>query len=239
MNIPYCVTGNSDSQSAVPVLLSVLAALVLYGLLLPACAADLGIRIYEREGKSPLQDVSVCLGTPANISQFGAALTGPDGLASFRDVPRAPLVVTASKPGYRAAQQSLVTTNTDRLLILSLPTGGGGPVCKADNGRNGTGNGGLRVSQFRISKGIAVTTTPNVFLNHKVEGVPTQYRASEHPDFTGSDWQTYTTTPGFKLSAGNGRKVVYFQVRRSTTMNGADIEVFSPVVQDAITLQHR
>jgi hypothetical protein len=38
------------------------------------------------------------------------------------------------------------------------------------------------------------------------------------------------------LSAGAGNKVVYFQVRRHATINGADLEVLSPVVRDAIRL---
>jgi len=231
------VTENSYAQRVSPVLVKVLAILLLYGMQSPVYAGDLSVRIYERGGKSPMQDASVCLGTPASITQFGTELTGADGTVIFKDVPRAALVVTASKSGYKAEQQSLVTNNMDRLLVMSLPTGGGGPACDAGGGRVVTGSSAIRVSQFRINKGMAVTATPHVFLDHEVSGVPTHYRASEHPDFTGAEWQGYTPNPGFELSPGNGRKVVYFQVRRFSEMNGADIEVLSPVVHDSITMQ--
>jgi hypothetical protein len=239
MTIITSVTENRFDQQVIPVLITVLVVLVLYGMPSLVYAADLSVRIYERGGKSPIQDVSVCLGTPANISQFGTNLTGPDGTVTFRDIPRASLIVTASKSGYKAEQQSLITNNADRLLVMTLPTGGGGPICDAGSAHIFIGSGAIRVSQFEINKGAAVTAIPHVFLNHETDGIPTHYRASEHPDFIGADWQTYTAVPGFELSPGNGRKVVYFQMRRFSEMNGADLEVLSSVVQDSITLQRR
>jgi hypothetical protein len=239
MKISSLVSEYNYIRQVTPVLITVLAVMVLYGMPLSLHAADLSIRVYERGGNLPLQDASVCLGTPASINQFGAALTGSDGMATFRNVPGAQLVITASKSGYKAEQQSLVTNNMDRLLVISLPTGGGGPVCGSGSGRKITGSGSLGVSQYGINKGAAVTATQQVILNHAVEGVPTHYRASEHPDFSGADWQAYAAEPGFGLSPGNGRKLVYFQLRRSSDMNGANLEVLSPVVQDTITLQQR
>jgi hypothetical protein len=239
MNISSLVTEYKYSRQATPVLITVLAAMVLYGMPSLLHAADLSVRVYERGGKLPLQDVSVCLGTPASINQFGTASTGADGMATFTNIPGAQLVVTASKSGYKAEQQSLVTNNIDRLLVISLPTGGGGPVCGSDSGRKITGSSSIRVSQFRINKGVALTATPQVFLNHNAEGVPTHYRASERSDFSGADWQIYAADPGFELSPGNGRKLVYFQLRRFSDMSGANLEVLTPVVQDTITLQQR
>lgn len=239
MTILSSMIETSCCRHPVPSMVTVLAVLVLIGMPFVVNAADLSVRIYERSGKSPIQGVSVCLGTPAKLNQFGADLTGSDGTVTFRNVPRAPLVITASKSGYKAEQQSLITNNMDRLLVITLPTGGGGPACDAGSGHGFTGNGKLHVNQFRINKGISVTATPQVILNHETGGVPTHYRASEHPDFTNTDWQTYRTEPEFELSPGNGRKVIYFQVRRFSDMNGADLEVLSPVVQDSITLQGR
>jgi len=238
MKIPSLVTEYKYSRQVTPVLITVLAAMVLYGMPLLLHAAELGVRIYERGGSS-LQGVSVCLGTPASIDQFGVAQTGPDGMATFSNVPGAQLVITASKSGYKAEQQSLVTNNMDRLLVISLQTGGGGPVCGSGSGREITTSGSIRVNQFSINKGVAVTATPKVILNHVAEGVPTHYRASEHPDFSGVDWQEYTAAPGFDLSPGNGSKLVYFQLRRFSDMNGANLEVLSPVARDTITLQQR
>lgn len=239
MKISSLVTEYNYSRQVTSGLITLLAVMVLYGMPLLSYAADLSVRVHERGGNLPLQDVSVCLGTPASINQFGSALTGSDGMATFSNVPGAQLVVTASKSGYKAEQQSLVTNNMDRLLVISLPTGGGGPVCGSDGGRVITGTSSIRVTQFGINRGVAVTATPQVFLNHEADGVPTHYRASEHPDFSGADWQAYAAKPGFELSPGNGRKLVYFQLRRFSDMNGANLEVLSPVAQDTITLQQR
>jgi hypothetical protein len=218
-------------------MMTVFAILMLTGMPFVVHAADLSIRIYERGGKAPIQDVSVCIGTPARINQFGAELTGPDGAVTFKNVPGTSLVITASKSGYKAEQQSLITNNMNRMLVLTLPTGGGGPVCDAGSARKRVVESALSINQFRINKGMLQTATTNVFLNHVTNERPTHYRASENPDFRDADWQVYTAEPEFKLSTGNGRKVVYFQVRRFSDIDGADLEALSPVVQDSINLQ--
>lgn len=200
-------------------------------------AADLQVRVYERGGRSALQGVAVCLGTPANIAQFGSDLTDGQGNVVFTDVPRAPLVLTASKSGYRSNQQSVVTSNTDRLLVISLPAGGGGPRCRTTAAGAVAAAGGIQVEQLKINGGAAVTSSREVRLNHTVNGEPTHYRASERPDFSDAAWIAYSADPLFELSSGNGRKVVYFQVRRMSGTSGADIQALSPVIRDTITLQ--
>jgi len=204
-----------------------------------ASAADLRIRVFERGGKAPLAGISVCLGTRASMDQFGAGLSDADGYAAFSDLPGAALVVTASKPGYMGVQQPIVTSNVDRLLVLSLPRGGGGVRC--DTGDTGAvvAASGIQVENFRINNGSAVSAGSHVVLNNRISGSPTHYRASEHPDFNDSPWQIYTAEPGFELSPGTGKKVVYFQVRRFSTINGADIQTLSPVVRDSIILENR
>jgi hypothetical protein len=200
-------------------------------------AADLQVRVYERGGRAPLQGVAVCLGTPANIAQFGSELTDRKGNVVFSGIPGAQLVLTASKTGYRTEQQSLVTTNADRLLVISLPAGGGGPRCGIEGSDRVVAVSGMQVEQLKINKGAGVTSSRDVLLSHRVNREPTHYRASENPDFSDATWLAYTPGPAFELSPGNGRKVVYFQVRRSSGTSGADIQVVSPVVQDAIVLQ--
>jgi hypothetical protein len=76
-----------------------------------------------------------------------------------------------------------------------------------------------------------------VHLNHAVSGSPNQFRASEDPDISAASWQTYSADPVFVLSPDGGMKTVYFQVRRYSTINGADIQTLSPVVHDSIILQ--
>jgi hypothetical protein len=73
------------------------------------------------------------------------------------------------------------------------------------------------VSSFKISNDAAITTTRTVTLNNAVTGTGvTQYIASETPGFAGASWLTYSAAPSFTLSAGEGTKTVYFQVKDST-----------------------
>ena len=71
------------------------------------------------------------------------------------------------------------------------------------------------VTSFKIDAGAAATINPIVTLNNTATISPTQYRASEDPNFTGASWQAYSTAPKFTLSAGGGTKTVYFEVQNS------------------------
>jgi hypothetical protein len=204
-----------------------------------APASELTVRVFERGGKQPLAGVSVCLGTSANTMQFGSDRTDREGYAVFTEVPRAPLVVTASKFGYRGEQESLVTKSYERLLVMSLASGGGGPECTSAGGKAALGTGGLQIHNFRINKGAAVSSDRRVHLNYDVSGHPNQYRVSEGPDISQSEWQSYSSKPTFTLSPGNGKKTVYLQVRRYSRINGAAIETVSPVAHDSIVLQRQ
>ena len=208
-------------------------------LLLPlaASAADIRVRVFERGDQTPLVNAAVCLGTSARIDQFGAHMTDNEGYVSFTDVPRAPLLLTVSRAGYMAAQESLVTSTGDRMLVMSLSTGGGGTPCPLGNSVSRVYSGGLSVSRFLLDNGKAVTADPTVTLNNQVNSQATQYRASERADFSGASWQEYTVAPAFQLSPGPGKKVVYFQVRRHATAGDANIETLSPTALDSITLQ--
>ncbi|MDX2456906.1 MAG: carboxypeptidase regulatory-like domain-containing protein [Gammaproteobacteria bacterium] len=201
-------------------------------------AADIQVRVFERGGKEPLAGVAVCLGTPARIGQFGASLTDGSGNAMFNNVPRTTILVTASRDGYKAEQETMVSSAGNRMLVISLPTGGGGTQCPLPLGETATrASGGLGISRFAMSSGTAVTTTRNVTLDNLVSGQPTQYRASEMANFRGAGWQDYSQAPAFQLSAGPGKKTIYFQVRRHASLNGANLETLSPVRKDSIVLQ--
>jgi len=235
--ILYKENNRLNKENNMKHLTSVPVFLLLLLLSLPISAADIQVQVFERGGKAPLAGVAVCLGTPARISQFGAILSDENGSAVFNGVPRATVVVTASRNGYKAEQETLVLSTANRKLVMSLPTGGGGIQCPlGESSARVTGNG-LTISRFAMSSGIAATTTGKVTLDNVVSGKPTQYRASERADFKGADWQGYTKTPAFQLSAGPGRKTVYFQVRRHATSNGANLEILSPVSKDSIQLQ--
>jgi hypothetical protein len=199
--------------------------------------ADLKVRVFERGGTQPLAGVSVCLGTPARVSQFGSSMTDADGNVRFTAIPRAPLVVTVSRPGYKGEQQSLVTTNTVRTLVMSLSAGGGGPQCMHEGEAEDAFSGGLHIGYFSLISQGGDSANRQVVLSHSVNREPTHYRVSENRDFSGAAWQPYLPGPVYRLSQGAGYKVVYFQVRRHSQMNGSDVEMRSPVMQDVILVQ--
>jgi zinc protease len=95
--------------------------------------------------------------------------------------------------------------------------------------RAGVGPVAPVVTQFAINSGAATTQSRTVTLNNTSENNPTHYMASESSAFTGAAWQTYSATPQFTLSAGDGQKTVYFKTKNAVGE--------SNVVSDAITLQ--
>jgi hypothetical protein len=216
---------------------SVLLLPLLLLLPLAASAADIRVRVFERGDQKPLINAAVCLGTSARIDQFGARMTDDEGYVSFTDVPRAPLLITVSRAGYMAEQETLVTSTANRMLVMSLSTGGGGTPCPLDNSVSRVYSGGLSVSRFLLNNGKGVTADRTITLNNQVSSQATQYRASERADFSGASWQEYTVAPAFQLSPDPGKKVVYFQVRRHATAGDANIETLSPTARDSITLQ--
>jgi hypothetical protein len=213
-----------------------LAFFLMAGVASVAFSSDLRVRVFERGANAPLAGVAVCLGTPARLNQFGAMLTDPGGYATFSDIPQTALLVTASRAGFKAEQENMVTSNMDRMLVLSMSAGGGGSQCQLDSDGGSQQASGLDVSRFAINGGAPKTGQRPVTLDNRVTGEPTQYRASERADLLDAQWQDYSGNAAFELSEGDGNKVVYFQVRRHATINGADIEVLSPVVHDSIRL---
>jgi len=200
-------------------------------------AADLRVRVFERGGNVPLAGVAVCLGTQARPDQFGATRTDKDGYAIFDSVPGARLLVTASMTGFMTQQEMLVTSNTSRMLVLSLSSGGGGPRCLPGESETSRIAPALQINRFVVNNGAAVTTGRGVTLDSTISGMPTQYRASEQADFGDAEWLNYKDSPGFMLSPGSGRKTVYYQVRRQSTIDGAVLETVTPVSTDSILLQ--
>jgi hypothetical protein len=213
-----------------------LAFFLMAGVATTAFSSDLRVRVFERGGNAPLAGVAICVGTPARLNQFGAMLTDSGGYAVFSNVPQTALLVTASRKGFKAEQENVVTSNLDRMLVLSLSTGGGGTQCQLTGDTSPQQAGGLEISRFAINNGATKTGQREVTLDNRVAGEPTQYRASERADLLDAQWQDYSGKATFELSAGAGNKVVYFQVRRHATINGANLEVLSPVVRDSIGL---
>ena len=71
------------------------------------------------------------------------------------------------------------------------------------------------VSDFFINSGAASTANRTVTLNNASAPLPSQYLASESPDFSGASWAAYGAAPSFTLSAALGTKTVYLKTRNA------------------------
>ncbi len=207
---------------------------------LAANAADLQVLVYEKGGDAlPVRDAAVCLGPSAKPDQLGSGLTDNNGKVTFTDVPAAPLVLTVSKSGYKSDRRVLSSSHGERIIMVSLPTGGGGPACEAGiAGEGGISGQGLALQGFRLDNGNQSTRNRTVTLSHSVQGsTPTHYRASETPGFDDVVWKAYVPAPRFQLSDGPGNKTVYFQIRRHSQVSGARLQSLSSVREDSIVLK--
>jgi formylglycine-generating enzyme len=68
------------------------------------------------------------------------------------------------------------------------------------------------ITSLAINNGAVLTTNRTVTLNNTCTGNPTQYQASESPEFSGAAWLSYSASPSFTLSA-KGSQTVYFKVK--------------------------
>ncbi len=96
---------------------------------------------------------------------------------------------------------------------------------------------GPTVTWFAINNGAGSTSSRTVTLNNTCSGDPTEYMASESPNFTDAAWQPYSTAPTFELSAGNDTKRVYFKVRNAERSSGAasdTVELNEPVIVELV-----
>ena len=210
--------------------------------------ADVTVHVSKRGASGPLDNVAVCLGTRGVPTQFGAVLTDKTGTAKFRDVPTTELVLTASKRGMRGKRTSLIASSWNRSLVMSLPSGGGGPECSAktlasaavvqSTRTDDSGPGlGVGIRGFRINEGKRSTTRPTVTLEFDHSGGATHYRVSERSDFRAAEWLPINGERQFDLSTDTSRKTVYLQVRKQVTVQGGAMESVSNVTSDSIVLK--
>lgn len=210
---------------------------VLAAWLAPSHAADITIRVSHKDQGQRLAGVAVCLGTSADPHQFGAFRTAANGEVSFENLPRNAHLLTVSREGFRGIARLLDVMDVERVILIDLTRGGGGPVCDAPREiSQARESEGPVVMSLRINRGAARTTARRVTLDYVIKGGVTQYRASESADFAGASWQALTTAPGFELSPGRGKKRIYFQVRRYVELGDSSLESVSSVISDAIWL---
>jgi hypothetical protein len=190
---------------------------------------SLEVHVLNRQSGGAIAGAAVCLGTAAKPDQFGARHTNADGVARFEDLPPNPLLITASKRGVQGAQQLLEPVSQNRVVVIKVASGGGGPECNAPAAAStATTSAGLAIERVTISA-TPESGSNEVLVSLKVSGKVNQVRASEQPDFAGADWQAFHSPLAFKASPGNGEKQLYVQVRHHVQAEGAVIEVVSPV----------
>jgi hypothetical protein len=210
------------------------------GLMQAGWAGNVTIQISKRGAGDPVQAAAVCLGTPANIAQFGARLANEKGIVRFDKLhTRTELVLTVSKSGFKGRQVVLGAVQRDRGVLLTLPAGGGGPECaKAVPVVIQPRSAGFApgITFFRINGGQAATQRPMVTLTYALTGEASHYRASDRSDFQAAKWQTLGPEVRYDLTGESGVKTVYFQVGKFASVEGAEIQSLSKVAVDSILL---
>jgi hypothetical protein len=205
-----------------------LAACLLSGNAVSAEARWLEVHLFDNQSGQPLQGAAVCLGTNARVDQFGAQRTDRNGVVRFNDVRPYEIVLTASRQGYQGRQQLLEPVYESRVLIVKLVTGGGGAECAAPVAETQPASG-LLITTIQVRRDPVATTAGGVLVSARLNGDANQIRISEQADFTGASWQPYSATVPYSMSAAAGLKTLFVQVRRVSQLQGAEIEVASPV----------
>lgn len=87
----------------------------------------------------------------------------------------------------------------------------------------------LQFTGITINDGVAFGEEREVSVRFNYLGFPTHYRLSESPEFADAEWLAWSgDTVGFTLSAGNGEKTVYAQIKTG--------DVSAAVVSGKITI---
>ena len=214
-----------------------------------ASAISIKIHVHDADNAKPLKNVAVCLGTTGNTNQFGATRTDARGNVTFTDwLPGTPVLLTVSGEQHKGLQRvlpaGLSTSNTDLVRTIDLPRGGLGPVCDAPPAKiagtsstNGSTKSSLKITSLNLDRGNSTTHSRSIVLSSGIRGNPTHYRISEDPEFKDSEWLQFQKTPLFTLSQRNGRKRVFYQVKRAVEMEAGSIYTTSNIVSDRITLR--
>lgn len=222
---------NNNRLSVCPPTLAVLLATAVAT---PCMAASLQpsrleVHLLNSQSGNPVADAAVCLGTSARLDQFGGRRSDSKGVVRFDEVSPNPLVLTVSGNGYQGRRQALEPLYESRILVVKLATGGGGPECDVPRlAAADSGAADLTVDAVRVSHD-ANKSPDGVLVAARASGPVNQIRISEQADFGDVEWRPYKPAVTFTLSAGEGTKQLYVQVRRAAEVQGASLEVVSPV----------
>lgn len=213
-------------------------ALVVLSPLTPAIAGSVSIEV-------GVKDANVCLGTLSDPAAFGAKKTDHSGNVVFRDVSEGRLQVTVSSEGYKSQSSKFNLIGASASVRASISEGIGGPTCVLASVNVPAGmvekkeeqnSYSLQLDDFSLNNGAASTHDRQVKISLTVSGKPTHYRVSESSSFTGVQWQAYSDSPVYELSASKGKKTVYVQVKKSVSVGNGSIDRESSIASDNITL---
>jgi len=190
----------------------------------------LEVRVVDKQSGLPVEQAAVCLGTNARPDQFGARRASVGGIVRFDALPLNSMMLAVSQRGYQGKQQRVEPLSGNRVIVLSLVPGGGGPVCAAEvaNERPPVA-AGLEITRVSVVADTASSSADRVMVTVGVSDDADQVRIAESADFAGSAWVDLKLQNPYTLSSGKGAKQLYLQVRRRVKTKGATIEKLSPV----------
>lgn len=189
----------------------------------------LEVRLEQKHNGKPLAGAAVCLGTSARPDQFGAVRSDAKGVVRFEDIRTSALLVTVSKDGFQGRQQQIDPLYQNRVLVLKMVTGGGGPGCDAAPVASAADTpSSVTIDTVRVRRDLDAGAN-SVLVSAQASGQANQIRISETADFAGARWQPLGRAVSYELSDGKGMKRLYVQVRRAAQVQGASIEVTSSV----------
>jgi hypothetical protein len=190
----------------------------------------LEVHVLDKQSGDAVSGAAVCLGTTARPDQFGAVRTDERGVVRFNELLPNPLLLTVSRLGYQGQKQLLEPIYQNRVLVMKVASGGGGPHCDAPAGpvTKGAVSTALVIERVTVEADSTAGDSGNVLVSVSVSGQANQMRVSEQADFSGASWQNFRPSVAHTLSEGKGLKQIYVQVRRVAEVKGASIEVLSP-----------
>lgn len=189
-------------------------------------AADFGVRVVDEYGQ-PIAGAAVCLGTAAQVDQFGTYVTSPDGHVLLNDAPRTALNIVVSKKDYQGVRFMEPLRSYNMVTEVTLLLDGEGPVCHSPElAQQEEEKRHLSIANLYASKNGSVYT-----IQSDIDGQPSHYRISTRKDFKDAKWLPYNKRVKFW---GQTDGDLFYQVKRFTGGKTGWLEARSHVASIAV-----
>lgn len=208
-----------------------------------AHAAKLGVRVLDANSGLPVANASVCIGTGAEPTKYGTAVTSYDGMALYDKVPLKPVLITVSKRNLRGIALQAPVLGDNVIKDVLVTEGLSSKKCRA-----------LKMVSLQpgLSKGPATDDWPLKidalsyfpsgddglsFLSYST-GKPTHYRVSTMRSFSDAEWKPYSDVLHFAPTGKDrGKPTLYFQLKKQIHASGGTIEAVSDVLSQAVHIK--